>query len=57
MTIGNGEWKLWRDGQPFRQRFTGRILQDGSRIIGRWEKAEDGTNYTADFDLTYVRVE
>jgi hypothetical protein len=57
MSIGNGDWKLWRDGQPFPQRFTGRILEDGSRIVGRWEKAEDGTNYTADFDLTYIRVE
>jgi len=26
-------------------------------IVGRWEKAEDGTNYTTDFDLTYTRVE
>jgi hypothetical protein len=22
MSIGNGEWKLWREGEPFSQRFT-----------------------------------
>ena len=29
----------------------------GGRIAGRWEKAEDGMNYTTDFDLIYTRVE
>jgi hypothetical protein len=24
-------------------------------MFGRWEKAEDGANYEADFDLTYRR--
>jgi hypothetical protein len=57
MSIGNGEWKLWRNGKPFPQRFTGRFEDDGKVIVGRWKKAEDGTNYTTDFDLTYTRVE
>jgi len=57
MSIGNGEWKLWREGEPFPQRFTGRFDDDGRAIVGRWEKAEDETNYTIDFDLTYTRVE
>jgi hypothetical protein len=56
MSIGDDEWRLWREGQPFPQRFTGRIENEGQRIVGRWEKAEDGTNYTTDFDLTYTRV-
>jgi len=30
---------------------------DGNTITGRWELAEDGTNYTTDFDLIYRRVD
>jgi hypothetical protein len=56
MSIGDGEWRLWRDGEPFSQRFTGRFTDDGTSIVGRWEKAEDGTNYEIDFELTYTRV-
>ena len=56
MSIGDGEWKLWREGEPFSQRFTGRISDDGNTITGQWEIAEDFTNYTTDFDLTYRRV-
>jgi hypothetical protein len=57
MSIGNGEWTLWRQGEPFPQRFTGRFEDDGNTIVGRWEKAEDGTHYTTDFDLTYTRIQ
>jgi hypothetical protein len=57
MSIGNGEWKLWREGKPFSQRFTSTFSDDGNTITGRWEIAEDGTNYTTDFDLIYHRVD
>jgi hypothetical protein len=56
MSIGNGEWKLWRDGEPFSQRFTATISDDGNTIEGRWEAAKDGTNWETDFDLVYRRV-
>ena len=56
MSIGDGEWKLWREGEPFPQRFTATISEAGDKISGRWEKAEDGTNYTTDFYLTYTRA-
>src|SRR5438067_9818049 len=56
MSIGDGEWKLWRKGEPFAQRFTATISDDGNTIAGRWEVAEDGTTYTTDFDLTYRRI-
>lgn len=56
MSIGGGEWKLWRDGEPFPQRFTAAFGDDGNTIRGRWEKAEDGQIYTTDFDLIYRRV-
>jgi hypothetical protein len=56
MSIGDGEWKLWREGEPFSQRFTGTFGDDGNTITGRWEIAEDGANYTTDFDLICRRV-
>jgi RimJ/RimL family protein N-acetyltransferase len=36
MSIGNGEWKLWREGEPFSQRFIA-TFNDGNTITGRWE--------------------
>jgi hypothetical protein len=30
---------------------------DGNTIAGRWEIAEDGTNYRTDFDLIFRRVD
>jgi hypothetical protein len=56
MRIGDGEWRLWREGAPFPQRFSARIEDGGHTIAGRWEKAEDGTNYDADFDLVYTKI-
>jgi hypothetical protein len=55
MSIGDGEWKLWRDGEPFNQRFTAKISEDGNRIEGRWE-ADEGDGWKTDFDLIYTRV-
>jgi hypothetical protein len=57
MTIGNGEWKLWREGEPFAQRFAATFSDDGNTITGRWEIAEDGANYTPDFDLILRRTD
>lgn len=57
MSISETEWKLWREGEPFAQRFTGRFEDGGQWIAGRVEKAEDGVGYTTDFDLTYTRVQ
>jgi hypothetical protein len=56
MRIGNREWRLWRDGEPFSQRFTGTFSDDGNTITGRWEIAEGGADFTTDFDLVYRRV-
>jgi hypothetical protein len=56
MSIGDGEWKLWREGEPFSQRFTATFSGDGNMITGRWEIAEDGTSYRTDFDLTFRRA-
>lgn len=57
MTLGDGEWKLWRDSlDPFAQRFTGRFSDDRTEIAGRWELAEDGSTWRTDFDLTYRKA-
>ena len=56
MSIGDGVWRLWRDGEPFAQRFTGTFSDDGNTITARWEAAEDGETFRTDFDLVYRRV-
>ena len=56
LSIGDGEWKIWREGEPFAQRFTGRFSEDGNRIDARWQAAKDGTNWETDFDLVFTRV-
>jgi hypothetical protein len=56
MSLADGVWKLWREGAPFSQRFTGELSADGNTIAGRWEVAEDGETWRTDFDLTYTRV-
>ena len=56
MSIGDGEWRLWREGEPFAQRFTGRFEDGGNTIAGRWEKAGPGGDYETDFDLFFRRV-
>ena len=56
MSLDGGVWKLWRDGEPFAQRFTGTFSPDGDTIEGRWEAAEDGVTWRTDFDVTYTRV-
>jgi hypothetical protein len=57
MSLGDGQWRLWRDGEPFSQRFTATISDDGRTMTGRWELAEDGADYSHDFDLVYRKVD
>ncbi len=57
MSISDTEWTLWREGEPFAQRFAGRFEDGGGKIAGRWERSDDGVNFTTDFDLTYLRVD
>jgi hypothetical protein len=56
MSLADGVWKLWRDGAPFSQRFTGTFSEDGNTITGQWELARDGTTWETDFNLTYRKV-
>jgi hypothetical protein len=55
MSISDGDWKLWRTGPPFAQRFSATFSEDGNTILGRWEMSEDGVTYRTDFDLVYRR--
>lgn len=50
-----GERLLGR--RPFSQRFSATFSDDGNTITGRWEIAEDGTDYATDFDLICRRVD
>ena len=56
MSIGDDEWRLWRTGEPFPQRFTGTFEDDGSTIVGRWEKPEGDEKYETDFELIYRKI-
>jgi len=56
MSLEDGVWRLWRDGEPFAQRFTGTFSEDGRTISGRFELAEDGETWRTDFDITYTRI-
>ena len=56
MSIGDGEWMLWREGAPFSQRFVGRFEDDGDTIVGRWETGRGDGTFETDFDLVYKRV-
>jgi len=56
MSIGAGEWKLWRQGEPFAQRFSASFEDGGETIVGRWELARDGGEFEIDFELIYRRA-
>ncbi len=60
MTFESGHWELLRvtpDFTPldFCQRYVGDFSDDGNRIDGRWESSSDGSDWTLDFELNYVR--
>jgi hypothetical protein len=57
MSLENRKWTLMRDGEPFPQRFVATISDDGQTIDGVWEKAENGSEFSVDFYLTYRKVE
>lgn len=51
MSIDESGWRLWRNGEPFSQRFTATFSDDGNCITGIWEIAEDGNAFEPDFEV------
>lgn len=56
VSLGDSVLTVWRDGPDFAQRFTGTLSEDGRTIAGAWEKADDGSTWEHDFDLTYTKA-
>lgn len=56
MSLKEGIWKLWREAPGFHQRYSGAFSEDGNRITGAWEKSTDGSEWSHDFDLSYIRT-
>jgi len=60
MGFASNVWTLQRIAEhpDFSQRFSGHFSEDGSSIVGGWENSNDsGSSWSADFDLTYTKVE
>jgi hypothetical protein len=55
MTLRGDLWKIWRDAPRFRQRFEGRLENHDRRIVGHWDKREDGGPWALDFELRFER--
>jgi hypothetical protein len=45
---------MWRDAPGFDQRFAATLDAEGV-WRGAWETSTDGTRWTRDFDVAYVR--
>ena len=56
MSIGDGEWRLWREGEPFDQRFIGRFSDDVGRESTAAGRPGPTGEWSTDFDLVYTRV-
>ena len=61
MTLGDGVWTLERTKPDFSdfnfsQRFSGTFSDDGRRIDGTFEIANDHETWEKDFDVVYTRV-
>ena len=55
LRVGDGVWQFERAGEPFDQRLTWTLGDDGDTIVARVEMAEAG-EYRLDFDMVYRRV-
>lgn len=61
MELTDHAWTLLRtkpDFTPlsFSQRYVGTFERGGRRIVGRWEKSEDGSDWELDFELSYEKL-
>jgi hypothetical protein len=56
MTFDGTTWTLERHGEPFAQRYVGRLADDGGSITGEWMLDDDGSGFRHDFDIVLKRV-
>jgi len=56
VSMGDGEWKWWRDAPGFSQRYTFRFAEGNRVMIGKGELSRDGTTWEPDLELTYTRA-
>jgi hypothetical protein len=56
LTVGDGEWRFERAGEPFAQRFTWTLGPNGDTITAHLEMADDAGDYHPDFDMVYRRI-
>lgn len=54
MAFDGRTWSMWRDAPGFDQRFAAMLDAEGV-WRGAWETSTDGTTWTRDFDVAYVR--
>lgn len=47
---------LWREAPGFHQRFTAAFDSEAATMTAVWERSEDGTEWTRDFDMVYRRL-
>ena len=55
MSIDDKEWKLWRQGEPFAQRYVGTFSDGGDTITGQWLADDEGSGFRVDFDIVLER--
>ena len=56
MSIDESGWKLWRQGEPFAQRFAANFEDGGDTMRGRWE-INEGEGWRTDFEVVYRRTD
>jgi hypothetical protein len=56
MRFHDRDWRQWREGPEFFQRFKGTVSKDGNTITASWEMSRnEGETWDHDFNLTYRR--
>jgi hypothetical protein len=55
VSLGDGQWRFWRDAPGFSQRFTGILSEDASTITGQGQLSRDGSSWQDDLAITYRR--
>jgi hypothetical protein len=56
VSLEDGVLRLWRDGEDFAQRYSGRLDAEAGTITGAWERCDDGESWQHDFDLNYAKL-